>query len=361
MQPSWPSKGLGKYMQQYIRIRELLEKYSNAHGISGREGSIKELMEKDTQLGFTHETDAMGNMIAIRKGIPGYPSVLLDAHMDEIGFMVRGITSDGFLQFVGIGGHYPAIALGQRVLIHTKDGKLPGVIGSKPPHVMSQAERAAPIELDNLFVDAGFANEKEAKAAGVKIGTPITYATEMTSLRNELVTGKAFDDRAGIVVLLEAVRRTNFRGTIYVVGSTQEEVGLKGSKTAAYGLDPDYAIVADTTIPADHPGGNSMKCPVKTGAGPVFTIADAEGRGLMVPAHLVAKAEEVSETHKIPIQLEVGAGGTTNGTMIHLTKTGIPTAVVSVATRYIHSPVEVLSLADIDAAAEFIARYMEAL
>lgn len=347
-------------MEQYIRIYEQLEKYSNAHGISGREGSIKAMMEEDTP-GLVHKTDAMGNMIAIRSGSPDYPSVLLDAHMDEIGFMVRGITSDGFLQFVGIGGHYAAIALGQRVLIHVKDGMLPGVIGSKPPHVMSQAERAAPIELDGLFVDAGFTSEKEAKAAGVKIGTPITYATEATRLRNDLVTGKAFDDRAGIVIVLEAVRRTNFKGTIYIVGSTQEEVGLKGSKTAAYGLDPDYAIVADTTIPADHPGGNSMKCPVKTGAGPVFTVADAEGRGIMVPANLVAKAEEVSTKHKIPIQLEVGAGGTTNGTMIHLTKSGIPTTVVSVATRYIHSPVEVLSLADIDAAAEFIARYMEAL
>jgi endoglucanase len=348
-------------MQQYIRIREQLEKYSNAHGVSGREGSIKYLMEQDTNFGFKHMTDAMGNMIAIREGEPGYPSVLLDAHMDEIGFMVRGITPDGFLQFVGIGGHYPAIVIGQRVLIHAKANIMPGVVGSKPPHVMNQTERNAPIELDNLFIDAGFASDKEAKEAGVKIGTTITYATEMTSLRNDLVTGKAFDDRAGIVIVLEAVRRTNFKGTIYVVGSTQEEVGLKGSKTAAYGLDPDYAIVADTTIPADHPGGNSMKCPVKTGAGPVFTIADAEGRGIMVPLKLVAKAEEVSEKHHIPVQFEVGAGGTTNGTMIHLTKTGIPTAVVSVATRYIHSPVEVLSLADIDAAAEFIARYMEAL
>lgn len=347
-------------MQQYIRIREMLQRYSNAHGISGREGNIRDMMKADLEgLVSDISTDSMGNFLATRLGDPLLPSIMLDAHMDEIGLMVRYIDSRGFLYFVQIGGWWDPMLVGQRVLIPTNEGMLPGVIGSKPPHVMSQAERNAPLDSDTMFIDLGLKDAKEAKDLGIKIGTPITMDRQMTSLRGDLVTGKAFDDRAGIVMILEAFRRTTYKGTIYIVGSTQEEVGLKGSKTAAFALDPDVAICADTTIPADHPGGNPIACPVETGKGPAFVVADGAGRGLMTNETVEKWITETATKHELPIQPEVGDGGTTNGTMVHLTKRGIPTAVISVGTRYIHSPVEVLSLADIDTTAELIARAME--
>jgi putative aminopeptidase FrvX len=347
-------------MKQYIRIREQLAKYSNAHGISGREGNIRDMMKADLEgLVSDISTDSMGNFLATKLGKPGLPSIMLDAHMDEIGLMVRFIDSRGFLYFVQIGGWWDPMLVGQRVLVPTNEGLLPGVIGSKPPHVMSQAERNAPLDSDNMFIDLGLKSDKEAKELGIKIGTPITMDRQMTDLRGDLVTGKAFDDRAGIVMILEAFRRTKYEGTIYIVGSTQEEVGLKGAKTAAFALDPDVAICADTTIPADHPGGNMIACPVETGKGPAFVVADGAGRGLMTNETVEKWITETSEKNKLAIQPEVGDGGTTNGTMVHLTKRGIPTAVISVGTRYIHSPVEVLSLADIDSAAELIARAMD--
>jgi endoglucanase len=343
-------------MKQYITISDMLEKYSGIDGVSGFEQAVAEEMKKDLP-GLAYSTDSMGNAMFKKEGSPEYPVVLLDAHMDAPGLMVRYISPSGFLYFVCVGGLWGPTVLGQVVKVN---GHV-GIIGSKAPHVMSQAERNAPIDTDNLFIDLGCASKKEVEELGIEIGTPITFDSKYRRLQGDLVTGPSFDDRAGIVMILEALKRTTYKGTIYVVGSTQEEVGLKGMKTAAFGIDPDYVICADTTIPADHPGGDPIACPVVTGEGPVVVVADGAGRGLIANPKFVKIIREVAKTEKIPIQLEVGDGGTTNGTMAHLTKDGIPTTVISVATRYIHSPTEVLNLGDIDKAAELIARTLEAL
>jgi endoglucanase len=160
-------------------------------------------------------------------------------------------------------------------------------------------------------------------------------------------------------MMIEALKRTKSKSTIYCVGTVQEEVGLKGAKTSAYGLNPDLAIASDVTIPGDHPGIEKKDSPLEMGKGPVVTVADASGRGIIVTPQVISWLVETAEEFGIDIQLDVADGGTTDGTAIHLTRSGIPTGVLSVATRYIHSPVEVLSLTDIDKGAELMARAME--
>jgi endoglucanase len=224
---------------------------------------------------------------------------------------------------------------------------------------MKEEDRKKVIEATDMFIDVGCQNDKEARELGIVPGLPITIDRSFASLKGDRVTGKAFDNRAGIVMMIEAMRRTKSKSTIYCVGTVQEEVGLKGAKTSAYGLNPDLAIASDVTIPGDHPGIEKKDSPLEMGKGPVVTIADASGRGIIVNPQVVSWLVETAKEFGIDIQLDVAEGGTTDGTAIHLTRSGIPTGVLSVATRYIHSPVEVLSLSDIDKGAELMAKAME--
>lgn len=178
-------------------------------------------------------------------------------------------------------------------------------------------------------------------------------------MANDLVTGKSFDDRAGVVTMVAALRRLRGKdvpATIYAVGTVQEEVGLKGARTSAFGLEPDVALISEVTIPGDHPGVTKEQRHVTMGKGPVITVVDADGRGVIVPRRVIDWLRASAEKASLPYQLDVGSGGTTDATAVHLTKTGIPSGVISVPTRYIHSPIEVLSLSDIDQAAELIAQ-----
>ena len=178
-------------------------------------------------------------------------------------------------------------------------------------------------------------------------------------MQGDTVTGKAFDNRAGLVMMIEALKRTKSKSTIYAVAAVQEEVGLKGAKVAAFGLEPDIAIASDVTIPGDHPGIEMKDAPVEMGKGPVLVVADASGRGLIATPQVIEWLMGTAREFEIPVQLEASDGGTTDATAIYLTRSGIPTGVISIATRYIHSPVEMLSIGDIDKAAELMARSLE--
>jgi len=339
-------------------MKSLLEKLSNAHGISGREGSIQEIVRQEiAPLVDEVKIDSFGNLIAIKEG--ERPSIMIEAHMDEIGLMVKFVDDKGFLRFVKIGGWFDPTLLNQRVVVHSLKGPIIGVLGSKPVHVMKEEDRKKLPEAKDMFVDIGVSSKKEAEDLGVLPGVPVTIDRSFKALRGDRVTGKAFDNRAGLVAMIEALRRTRTKCTVYAVGTVQEEVGLKGAKVSAYGLDPDVSIASDVTIPGDHPGVELKDAPVEMEKGPVITIADASGRGIIVSPQVLAWMTDTARQFNIPHQLEVGEGGTTDGTAIHLVKDGIPTAVISVATRYIHSPVEVLSLKDVDGSAELMARAME--
>jgi len=339
-------------------LRQLLEAFSNANGVSGYEHEVGELLRKTVApLVDEVSTDVMGNVIATRRG--DGPILMIAAHMDEIGAMVKYIDDAGFLRFVPIGGWFDQTILGQRVLVHGTKGTLVGAIGSKPPHIMDVEERKKPIKIKDMFVDVGAKDAADAADLGVEIGSIISMDRQMADLANGFVTGKAFDDRAGVVMMVGALQRLqgkDVRATVHAVGTVQEEVGLKGARTSAFGLDPDVALVSETNIPGDHPEISKNERHAELGKGPIITVADADGRGVIVPPVVLAWLRGTADAASIPYQLDVGSGGTTDATAIHLTKAGIPSGVLSVATRYLHSPIEVLSLEDLDRGAELIAQ-----
>jgi endoglucanase len=334
-------------------VKELLEKLSNAHGVSGSEGSVLSVIKKELK-GYVDEIreDAMGNLIAIKRG--NKFKVMLAAHMDEIGLMVKYIDDKGFVRFVALGGWYAPTLYNQRVVLHGSKGKCYGVIGGKPPHLMDDDERKKGVKVDDMFIDVGASNRAEVIQLGIDIGTPVTIDREFAILSNDRVTGKAFDNRAGVVMLIKTLKAVKSPFTIYGVFTVQEEVGLKGARTSAYALDPDCAIATDVTIPGDHPGIEIKDAAIEMGKGPVITIVDSSGRGLIANRNVVKWLRDAAEANNIPVQVEVGSGGTTDATAIHLTKGGIPSTTLSIPSRYIHSPVEVLDLRDIEAAVEIL-------
>ena len=339
-------------------IKSLLEKLSNAHGISGWEGSIQQIVREEIAP-YVDEVrlDKLGNLIATKKGVT--PSIMIEAHADEIGLMIKHVDEKGFLRFIRIGGWFDQTLLNQRVIIHTRSGPITGVIGCKPPHVMKDEDRKKVIEAKDMFIDIGCISQKEVEDLGILPGTPVSIDRTFASLQGDRVTGKAFDNRAGLIIMIEALKRTKSKSTIYAVATVQEEVGLKGARVAAYDLNPDVAIAADVTIPGDHPGIEKKDAPIEMGKGPVVVVADASGRGIIATPQIIEWIAGTAREFEIPIQLEASDGGTTDATAIYLTKSGIPTGVISVATRYIHSPVEVLCISDIDKAAELMARCLE--
>jgi endoglucanase len=326
---------------------KLLQKLSEAHGVPGAEREVREIMEEEL-LKYCDEVevDNMGNLIA-RKG-DGEKKVMLSAHMDEIGLIVKHIDKEGFIRFASLGGIFDQTLLNQRVIIHSKKGRVTGVIGSKPPHLMDEEERKKPVKAKDMFIDIGAADNKDAEKIGVSVGDYITLERSFKKLGKKLVTGKAFDDRIGCYALLEVMRRVDTDWLVYAVGTTQEEVGLKGARTAAYKITPDYAIVLEVTTTGDYPGVREEESANKIGKGPALTLVDAGGRGLITHPKVRDLLITTAEDNKIPYQLEVGEGGTTDASVIHLTKEGIPSGVISVPTRYIHSPVEVASVKDIE-------------
>ncbi len=339
------------------RLFELLKRLSEAHGISGYEHGVAEVV-KDELRDLVDEVwvDTLGNVIGEKKG--NSPSIMLAAHMDEIGLAVKYVDEDGFIRFVKIGGWFDQTLLNQRVILVTEKGPIYGVIGSKPPHVMSEEERKKPIKAEDMFIDIGASSKEEVENAGVIPGTPVVLERGCVKLLGDRVTGKAFDDRAGIAVMIEALRRVESELNIYAVATVQEEVGLKGAKTSAYALEPDVTIVLETCIPTDYPGFKEKKS-VKLGGGAVITVLDASGRGLITHQKVLRWMRETAERFNIPVQLEVSDGGTTDATAIHLTKSGILTGVISVPTRYIHSSVNVLSMSDLENCVELTRRCIE--
>ena len=336
---------------------ELLKKLCDAHGISGYEDEVREIVKAEIE-SYVDEikVDKLGNLICIKNGSEFKEMVC--AHMDEIGFMVKHIDDKGFIRFTPIGGWFSQIALGQRVILHGSKGKVYGVIGCKPPHVMKDEERKMAMEFRDMFIDVGAESRDDVLAMGIEIGTPITIDRELVKMGNR-VTGEALDDRAGLAVMIEALKRTKSDATIYAVATVQEEVGLKGARVSAFAIEPNVALALDVCVATDFPGAESTHMDIKLGKGPAITIVDASGRGLIATKNVVRWLKETAEKNDIPYQLEVAEGGTTDATAIQLTKAGIPSGVVSIPARYIHSPVEVVDMRDMENSANLVAKALE--
>ncbi len=341
----------------YEDLENLIRRLSDAHGISGYEDEVREIIRAELEDHVDEiRVDRLGNIICIKNG--NEFTEMLAAHMDEIGFMVKYIEDSGFLRVTPIGGWFSQTALNQRVVLHGRKGKVVGVIGCKPPHFMRDDERRKVIEIRDMFIDVGAGSKDEVKELGIDVGTPVTIDRSAERI-GDRITGKALDDRAGVAVMIEAMKRMESRATVYAVGTVQEEVGLKGARISAYAITPDVALALDVAPSTDYPGAEGVKIDVRLDRGPVITVADASGRGLIAPRRVLDWLVETAENSKIEYQLEVGEGGTTDATAIHLTKEGIPTGVISVPARYIHTPVEVISLKDLDLSAELVARSLE--
>jgi len=326
-------------------LAETLEKLSNACGVAGREEEVRSLM-KNFLKPYVDEVkeDKLGNIIGIKKGKKNAPKVMLAAHMDEIGLLVKTVSKEGFIQFAKIGGIDDRILLAQKVIVYTEKGPLHGIIGSKPPHIQKEEERKRVLTYDELFIDIGAENQEQAKKMGVKIGDPVGFDIKFAKVGKNIVIGKAFDDRVGCAVMVEAMKRLEkTECTVYAVGTVQEEVGLRGATTAAFGIYPDVGIALDVTVAGDVPGVKEVEAPIKLGKGPSIEIADM---GLIAHPKVVRLLVDAAEENKIPYQLETGLPGSTDAARISLTREGVPSGVISIPTRYIHSPSSLLSLED---------------
>jgi endoglucanase len=294
--------------------------------------------------------DKLENVIAIKKGKSPAPKIMLAAHMDEVGLMVKTITKEGFLQFTKMGGIDDRILPAQKVTIFSRKRAFPGIIGSKPPHIQKEDERKKVMAFDELFIDIGAESKEDALALGVAVGDPVGFDIKYVQLGRDVVMGKAFDNRAGCVAMIETLKmleKTDY--TVCAVGTVQEEVGLRGAATAAFGVDPDLAIALDVTVAGDTPGIREFDTSTKIGKGPALSISDS---GLITHPKVLRWLLDSAEEEKIPYQIEAGLMGSTDAARIYLTRQGIPSGNISIATRYIHSPVSVLCLKDIENAAK---------
>jgi len=337
-----------------MTLAETLEKLSNACGVAGREDEVKDLMKKFLKpyVDEIHE-DKLGNVIAIKKGKKDSPKVMFAAHMDEIGLLVKIISKEGFLQFTKIGGIDDRILLAQKVIVYTEKGPLYGIIGSKPPHIQKEEERKKVLAYDELFIDVGAENETEARKMGVRIGDPVGFDVKFAKIGKNTVIGKAFDNRAGCAVMVEAMKHLEkTECTVYAVGTVQEEVGLRGATTAAFGIYPDIGIAIDVTIAGDTPGVKESEAPVKLKKGPSLTVADY---GLITHPKVLRLLMDAAEENKIAYQLETGLAGSTDAARISLTREGVPSGTISIPTRYIHSPTSLLNLKDAEDCAKLAA------
>lgn len=328
---------------------ELLKALTDAPGVPGQEEPVRKVMEEKLQGLAELSKDRLGSLIARKEGSSSQPKVMFAGHLDEIGFMVTMITDEGFLKFQTLGGWWEQVMLAQRVTVHTRDRALPGVIGSKPPHILPPEERKKVVDKKEMFIDIGVSSKEEAEALGVRPGDPVVPVCDYTQMANEkYVMAKALDNRLGCALVVEIIRRlqkTDHPNTAYGVATVQEEVGLRGAATSTYSVEPDIAFALDTGIAGDTPGVRPEDARGKVGKGPVILLYDAS----MVP-HLRLRnfVVDVAEETGIPIQFDTVAGGGTDAGRIHLFGRGVPSLAVAVAVRYIHSHASIMHLDDFE-------------
>lgn len=323
-------------------MKELLKKLSETYGPSGREEQIGRVI-RDEIKDHVDEiyTDQLGNLYAVKKGSGA--KIMLAAHMDEIGMIITFIDEKGFLRFSNVGGLNPHVLLGQRVVF--ANGTV-GTIG------MEKLDDIKKLALDKLFIDIGAKNKEEAKQK-VSIGDIATYHREGVVAGNRFI-GKAMDNRAGCAVLIKAIQELGQTDNeIYAVFTAQEEVGLRGSRTSAYRINPDIGLAVDVTLVGDTPEAPTMD--VSLGGGPAVKVKDAS---VICHPRLKETLTETAESLGIPYQLEVLLAGGTDAGAIHLTKEGIPAGVISVPCRYVHTPGEMVDLDDLNSAVKLLKAFL---
>ncbi|WP_367306552.1 M42 family metallopeptidase [Alicyclobacillus acidocaldarius] len=320
---------------------EVLRDLCDAHGISGYESGVRKLFEERLRpLSEELLRDRTGGVVGRKTGDPNGPKVLIAGHLDEIGFMVTHITSEGFLKFQPIGGWWSQVVLAQRVIVQTRKGPLLGVTGSKPPHILSADERKKVVELKDVFVDIGATSKEHAEEMGVRPGDAIVPYSPFTQLGNpKMYVSKALDNRLGCATALCVLKELQGQAhpnVVFAGATAQEEVGLRGAKTLVHLVDPDIAISIDVGVAGDTPGIESGERQHlgDAGKGPLLMIYDHS----MIPNNRFRDfVLDIAAAENIPVQLSSLAGGGTDAGSFHLHGIGVPSVNIGFATRYIHS------------------------
>ena len=337
-------------------LRELLE----APSPSGYEQPVQEIWRRRTApLVDRVHRDLHGNVIAAIQP-DREPRLLLAGHCDELGFLVQHVADEGFIYFSAVGGHDVGIVPGRRVVIHAAGGPIPGVIGKRAIHLMTQEERKKVPELHEIWIDIGAASREEALSL-VRIGDPITYDQGFRALHGGLAVGRAFDDKAGAFVVSEVLRTVRESGNLsvglYGVSTVQEEIGLRGATTSTFGVNPTVGIAIDVTHATDHPDTDKRKIgDIRLGRGPVIC------RGANVNPRVFDLLVATASEEQIPYQIEAAARGTgTDANAIQLSRGGVATGLIGLPLRYMHTPSEVISLSDLEHAARLLTGFSQRL
>jgi len=322
-------------------FKELIETISP----SGYEQEAVELWKKEVKKFVRKvEIDIHGNAIAVLNENKK-PKIMLASHIDEVGFMVKYIDKDGYIYFSPVGGLDPHLIPGQRVRIKTKKGEVLGAIGKKPVHLLEEEEKKKICKVGELWIDIGAKDEKEAKSR-VEIGDIAVVNAGLDVLNSDKVIGRGFDDKAGVFVITEVLKKLSKKklsASLYGVITVQEEIGLRGARTSAYGISPDIGIAIDVTFASDFPTMDKRKTgDIKIGGGPVIA------KGPNINPKIFDLLVNAAKKGNIPHQIEAIPEGTrTDANVIQLTKSGIATGLVSIPLRYMHTPVEIISLSDL--------------
>ncbi len=342
--------------------KAFLERLLDAPGPSGFEaGPAAVWREEAERFADAVEADVNGNSTATVNG-DGRPRVMLAGHIDEIGLMITHVDDDGFLYFEGIGGWDPQVLVGQRVRLLTREGPVRGVIGRKPVHLIRDEEKEKAAKIRDLWIDIGAADGDAVRERGVRVGDPAVLDADVMELDDGVIVSRAIDNRIGAFVVLEALRllaAERPQASVTAVATTQEEIGYQGggARTSAYRLEPQVALVVDVTFATDAPGLEKKELgDHKLGGGPVLS------RGSAVHPVVFERLVEVAEAEDVAYTLAAQPRHTaTDADAIHLSRAGVATGLISVPNRYMHSPVEMVKLPDLDAAAKLIAAFVGGL
>ena len=326
----------------------LLRELTEASGVSGYESEIRSIIRGHFQsLGEVSE-DKLGSLVCRKTGSATEPRLLIAGHMDEIGFMVKMISKEGFIRFTTLGGWPVQVLPAQLVNIVTSRGVVGGVIGSKPPHLMTEDERKKPVERKDLFIDIGATSLQEVEDAGVRSGDPVIPVGKFAVMNVTPTTyiAKASDDRIGNALSIEVLRELgDHPNTVFAAATVQEEVGARGAITCVELVNPDVAIILDVDLAGDVPGIKPEESSIKMGAGPSVLAYDAR----MVPnIKLRDMVIDTAAELEIPVQISTIEFGSTDGGPVHLHKTGVPTVVIGLPTRYVHSHNSIIRRQDYD-------------
>lgn len=358
---SWSlAAGMGEGVvqeQDLDRTARLMQELTDAHGPSGFEGPVRQILERELRaLGAEVRHDGLGSVIGRLPGTAEEPRIMVVAHMDEVGLMVRHITPEGFVKFQTLGGWLDQALIDQRWMIRTRRGPVHAVSGIRTAHITPSAMRDRVFPREEIFLDVGARSREEAEALGIRPGDPVAPWSPFTVLANGRYAAKAWDDRVGCALLIEAARTLQERGlqtpnALYLVGSVQEEIGLRGARTASQLVRPDLGISLEVGVATDYPGVGPDQAQERLGAGPGVFLHDSS----MLPNRkLVDLLFETAAEAGIPLQTEVISGYGQDAAAIQMHATGTPAVNFTVPTRYLHAHTGIIDRADFDAAVELL-------